>query len=546
MRFSLARPPLPRAMLLRLESGRLVLLSVLLGVLVGGLCLLLRFVLDLLRPLGAWLTHYAPPGTLGEGGLLMAFGEAWPWLLLILPLAGAAYTWLVPAEPGGSLTQLVRGSHVAGRDPWPSLATQARTLLGTLLAYLSGLLVGRDSLFIALGQMGTRLLGRLTKLDPAELRTLMIAGAAAGLGAVLHAPLAAAVLVAEVLYRRFEFEFEVLLPSILAAVAAYALYGLGYGFAPLLSADFVQVPALGQWPAFGLLMLLVTGAGWLLLLACRLLPSTLTDGKWRPLLGALFGLVTAALAFWVSPRVLGDGSGWVQVGLSGFLGTEAGAQGLWRWLLLALGARLAFGGGVLPSVGIGGMLGLGLAPLLGLDAALAGLVGATAFMTVTLNVPVGATLLAVAWGGDTALPLALAAAGIAHALSGEPGIVPGQMRSRAAGALARAQTMPQLPDTVRNLPRHVPEVPGVPYEVNAAAEAPERELYRRAVPRSWQGAQLRDVVLPPGIEVVGVMRSGELRLSRPELRLTPDDELIFLARADAYAALEAVLRLPGA
>ena len=37
-----------------------------------------------------------------------------------------------------------------------------------------------------------------------------------------------------------------------------------------------------------------------------------------------------------------------------------------------------------------------------------------------------------------------------------------------------------------------------------------------------------------------------VRLPHPEVRLTPDDELVFLARPDAYAALEGLLRLPGA
>ncbi|MFD1729996.1 hypothetical protein ACFSC4_00990 [Deinococcus malanensis] len=44
------RSPLPRAVLTRLETGRLVVLSVLLGTLVGGLCILLRLALDAATP----------------------------------------------------------------------------------------------------------------------------------------------------------------------------------------------------------------------------------------------------------------------------------------------------------------------------------------------------------------------------------------------------------------------------------------------------------------------------------------------------------------
>ncbi|AAF11316.1 chloride channel protein [Deinococcus radiodurans] len=548
MRFPLSRTPIPRAVRLRLESGRVVVLSVLLGGVVGALCILLRLLLDLLRPVGAWLSSYAPPGTPGEGGLLMAFGHVSPLLLLVLPLAGAAYTWLVPAVPGGAFAQLVRGAHHSQRgEGWPDPRTQARTLLGTLLAYVSGLLVGRDSLFVLLGQLGTRVLGSLTRLDAGELRMLMLAGAAAGLGAVLHAPLAAAVLVAEVLYRRFEFEFEVLMPCVLAAVASYAVYGLAFGFAPLLRIPYGgQLPPLTQAPALAAVALVVTAAGWLLLHACRLLPASLTDGRWRPVLGAVFGLATAGIALLATPTVLGDGSGWMQVGLSGFMGADAGAQGLWRWLLLALGARLAFGGSVLPTVGIGGLLGVGLSQVLHTDPAVAGLIGAVAFLTVTLNVPLGATLLAVAWGGDTMLPLALLAAGLAHAISGEPGIIPGQLRSRADSALPAPASGLALPNTVRALPRRPVQTAGTPYLPDTGIDQNGRQLYRRPVPSNWRGAKLKLLALPPAVEVVGVLRGGAVQLPRPELRLTDGDELIFLAQPEAYASLENMLRLPGA
>jgi H+/Cl- antiporter ClcA len=552
------RSPLPRAVLTRLETGRVVVLSVLLGLLVGGLCILLRLVLDALHPLGAMLTGYSPPGTPGEGGLLMAFGDALPWGLLCLPFVGALYAWLVPAEPGAPLTQLVRGYHTGGA--WPGLRAGLRTLVGTAVAYSAGLLVGRDSAFTMLGQIATRLLGRVTRLDAVETRTLTLAGAAAGLGAVLHAPLAAAVLIAEVLYRRFEFEVEVLMPCVLAAVVAYAVYGLGFGFAPLFSVPDVQVPALAQLPALIGVVLGVVLAGWLLLRAARLLPAQWSDGWARPVLGGVFGLLTAAVAFLGTPAVLGDGTGWLQLSVSGFLGPDAAGAGLWRWALLALGARLAFGGGIFPSVATGGLLGAGLGTLLGLDVAVAALVGSAAFLAVTLNAPVGASLLVVAWGGEALLPVALLAAGTAHLLSGESGLLPGQAISRARSRVHAAPTFAALPGTVRYVARRTPDTatPGTPYDAptelapvgdTAPADAPasnEPELYRRAVPASWRGARVRLLALPPGVEVVGIVRDGSVRLPHAELRLTPEDELVFLARPDAYAALEGVLRLPGA
>ena len=541
------RSPLPRAVLTRLETGRLVVLSLLLGVLVGGLTILLRLALDLLVRGGAAVTGYAPPGTPGEGGLLMAFGDALPWGLLALPAVGAAYAWLVPR--GDSLAELVRGYHARGQ--WPGFPAQVRTLLGTGLGYGAGLLVGRDAPFTVLGQMATQLLARTTRLDSVETRTLTLAGAGAALGAVLHAPLAAAVLIAEVLYRRFEFEFEVLMPCVLAAVAAYAVYGLAFGFTPLFSVEVLPVPAVTQLPAFLGVALGVTLAGWASLFACRALPEAWTSGWLRPVTGGAFGLATAAVAVWSTPAVLGDGAGWTQLGLSGFLGPEALGSGAWRWALLALGAPLAFGGGVLPSVGVGGLLGAGLGSLLGIDPAAATLVGAVAFVTVTLNAPLAAALLAVAWGGDAVLPAALLAAGVAHLLSGETGLLPGQVRSRAASAVHAGA--PLLPEGVRFVPRRTAPAPAIPLHPSGpeAEGGPtplttEQELYRRGVPRSWEGARVSVLALPPGVEVVGIVRDGTVRVPRPEMRLTADDELVFLARPEAYLALEGVLRLPGA
>ncbi|WP_027460901.1 chloride channel protein [Deinococcus murrayi] len=545
------RSPLPRAVLTRLETGRLVVLSALLGGLVGALCVGLRLVLEQVLEAGAWLTGFSPPGTPGEGGLLMAFGEALPWGLLALPLVGVAYVWLVGREDGDPLNQLVRGAHTRGDTP--SLPTQLRTLVATLLGHGAGLLVGRDAPYTVLGGLGARLLGRATRLDAVETRSLTLAGAAAGLGAVLHAPLAAAVLVAEVLYRRFEFEFEVLMPCVLASVAAYAVYGLAFGFLPLLSVPEVGVPTLaGVGPLAGV-ALGVTLAGWAALLVCRTVPDDWTRGWARLALGGAFGWLTAAIAWWGTPGVLGDGSGWVQVGLSGFLGQGALGEGAWRWLLLALGARLAFGGGVLPSVGVGGLLGVGLGSLLGADPTLAALVGIVAFVTVTLNAPLAAALLAVAWGGDALLPAALLTAGLAHALSGETGLLPAQVRSRAQSSAPLPVLLPGAGAvTIRRAP--APPAPlrplhAAPEEAAVGGGLPplesEQELYRRPVPRSWAGARLSVLSLPPGVEVVGVVRGGTVRVPRPQMRLTAEDELVFLARPDAYAALEGVLRLPG-
>ena len=589
------RSPLPRTILIRLETGRLVLYSLLAGGLVGlfgtGLSLLLNRALDL----GAAVLHYRPPGTAGEGGLLIAFGDVVPYALLILPVLAALYVSLIPAgRRSDPLGAVVAGYHARGE--WNGATGQLRGFAATLLGSASGLLVGRDSVFTTLGGLVALLLARLTRLDAAEKRILTLACVAASLGLVLHAPLAAAVLMAEVLYRRFEFEFEVLMPCVLASVCASAVSGLMMGFEPLFTLSGSLTPSAGQLPLYLLLAATVTLLSLMLTWAADLISGLYTrllarlTGRWplalRLTLGASFGLLTAALALYSTPSVLGSGSGWLQLAVSGFMGPEAGGMAAWRWLLMAFGVQLAFGGGVLVSASVGGLMGVGLASALGLlglslDFPVAALIGAATCLTVTLNIPVAAALLAVTWGGDALLPAALASTALAHSLSGEASLLPGQVSrrsdSRAHAAIGTAGSMAVLGRVVSPLRPLAPvqsptrtaaaehaasgpstehDLSGLPGAALVGTESPapqpsslptdhRRQLFRQSVPRSWLGARLNLLTLPAGTELLGVVRGGEARLAAPELRLSDGDELLLLCTPDDFQTWQQSLRVVG-
>ncbi|WP_425147614.1 chloride channel protein [Deinococcus sp.] len=559
------RSPLPRTILTRLETGRLVLYSLLAGGLVGLLGTAWRTVLEGALNLGALLLGYRPPGAAGEGGLLMAFGDTLPAALLLLPVCGAIYAVLMRGRASEPLNALVAGYHARG--DWKDPLLRGRALLATLIGQGSGLLVGRDSSFVALGGVAALLLGRVARIDASERRVLTLACVAAAIGLVLHAPLAAAVLMAEVLYRRFEFEFEVLMPCVLAAVCASAVSGLLSGFDPLFSLPGSLTPSAPQLPLYLLLAAAITLLSLLLTqvtgLTARLLAWPALQRGWlarwplRALLGATFGLITALIAVYSTPTVLGGGSGWLQLGVSGFLGGEAGGMAAWRWLLMALGAQVALGGGVLVSAATGGLLAVGLASWLGglglnLDSSVCALIGAATFLTVTLNIPVAAALLAVTWGGDALLPVALASTGLAHALSGEASLLPGQVRRRANSrvhAPGASAVLSRIAAPLRPLvalpaaaTTEAPELPGsAPLPPSAA---PVRQLYRQEVPRSWLGARLNVLTLPEQVELVGVVREGQARLSAPELRLSAGDELLLLATPGEFQAWQQSLRVP--
>ena len=574
------RSPLPRTILTRLETGRLVLYSLLAGGLVGLIGTGWRTVLDAALNVGAVALGYRPPGAAGEGGLLMAFGDTLPYALLLLPICGALYALLMRSRSSEPLNAVVAGYHARG--DWKDPLVQARGLVATVLGQAAGLLVGRDSSFIALGSVCALLLGRVARIDAAERRVLTLACVAAAIGLVLHAPLAAAVLMAEVLYRRFEFEFEVLMPCVLAAVCASAVSGLMVGFEPLFSLPGALTPSAGQLPLYLLLAAVVTLLSWILTqvagVVSRLFERPALQRGWlarwplRVLLGAAFGLLTAAVAVYSTPAILGGGSGWLQLGVSGFLGEEAGGMAAWRWLLMALGVQLAFGGGVLVSATTGGLMGVGLASALAgfglnLDASVSALIGAATCLTVTLNIPVAAALLAVTWGGDALLPVALASTGLAHALSGEASLLPGQVRRRAHSrvhAPGASTVLSRIAAPLRPLGAATGVLSAGAASASVAASgtgtatettdsdasgrpdaAPQvRQLYRQEVPRSWLGARVGVLTLPERMELVGVVQSGQARLSTPGLRLNAGDELLLLATPGEFQAWQQSLRVP--
>ncbi|AFZ69069.1 chloride channel protein EriC [Deinococcus peraridilitoris DSM 19664] len=516
----------------RLESSRVVIYGLLAGALVGLMGSGLRVVLDQLVSALAFVTRFRPPGTPGEGGLLMAFGEAAPLGLLALPVLATLAALLRPGMRHDPLEEAVRQYH--DDRHLPDTAADGRSLVASTLAYLSGVAVGRDGPFTALGNLSARLLTRMARLSRTEARTLALSCVGAALGLVLHAPLAAAVLIVEVLYRRFEFEFEVLLPAVLASVAAYAVYGALHGFSPLLVTSVMQFPGLAQVPMYALLALVVSLAAWLVTQAREALPGLEQHHWWHTASVTVFASLAAVLAYFV-PETVGDGAGWLQVALRGFQDIESLWQGLLRLLLLVGVAWLALGGTVLSAVSAGGLLGVGvssLLPALGLDPAVGGLVGAAAFLTTSHNVPVAATLLLATWGGDALLPALLAGTLLAHALSGEASIVRPQVRSHAFSPVhAQAAVMPDTENA--NMP---------PEERPALDKAPvEEQLYRVPLPDGWQGLGADDVVWPVGVQYVALVRGGDVRVAEPMQIFQENDELVLLASPDQFEGFAATL-----
>ncbi len=76
------------------------------------------------------------------------------------------------------------------------------------------------------------LLARILDLEPADGRIAVATGIGSGIGAIFGAPLGGAVLASEILYRD-DFDPAALLPSFIASVVSFVVFGAVEGFSPL-------------------------------------------------------------------------------------------------------------------------------------------------------------------------------------------------------------------------------------------------------------------------------------------------------------------------
>lgn len=236
------------------------------------------------------------------------------WLVpLAVCAAGAGVgVWLVqrfaPYASGSGIPQVEEV--VAGAEPPAPVRPFAVKFVGGALGIGSGLALGREGPTV---QMGATV-GHLVSLISARLpsyRTLMAAGAGAGLAAAFNAPLAGAIFVAEELTHQFRVRLAA--ATIVACAGAVTIERLWLGSAP----DF-DVPAFGFLDAGALVAFAILGglaglAG-VAFNRCLLATLQLADrlrGLPRGTRGAVVGGIVGLVA-WFFPDVVGGGDSLAQ------------------------------------------------------------------------------------------------------------------------------------------------------------------------------------------------------------------------------------------
>lgn len=290
--------------------------------------------------------------------------------------------------------------------------------LSSAISIGSGGPFGAEGPIIMTGGALGSLFAQCFHLSAAERKTLLVAGAAAGMTAIFGTPLAAILLAVEVLL--FEWKPRSFVPVVVATIVSFAWRPYLIGAGPMFPMT-AALPGMG-WP-----LLASAGIGLLTGLEALLLSTSLyriedlfhklpVHWMWWPAIGA----VVVGLGGLIDAHVLGAGYASIDALLGGSLTLRVvGALLLVKavvWLV-ALGSGTS-GGVLAPLLILGGATGYLAGSFLPGDAGFWAMIGMAGIMSGAMRAPMtGAVFAAELTGHFDALPSTIMAAGTAYAVS---------------------------------------------------------------------------------------------------------------------------------
>ncbi len=349
------------------QMGGFLALSALTGVGVGlgaaGLVLSLEAVTRLIQPL-----FQADDGSL--------FSGARAWIFLLVPAGLLVAWWLArtfapeiagDGVPAATEALMVRGGHIRGRvAPLKLIATTFTVGLGGS--------AGREGPIVQIGAGIGSWISRRFNLGEDQVRSLVAAGAGAGIGASFNAPIAGMLFALEVILVSFapRHMSAVVIASVAAAITTQTIVGDELA----LNAGSYGMNSFSELALYALLALVIVAVGFFFLRFLDFVEGFAHHNaerlSWlRPVLA---GLLVAALIF-IEPALFGTGQ---QVTNSLLLDeqvaaiTGSGGELWWVLILLAIGKAVATsltissggsGGAFMPSLFMGAAVGTGFARL---------------------------------------------------------------------------------------------------------------------------------------------------------------------------------------
>jgi CIC family chloride channel protein len=290
--------------------------------------------------------------------------------------------------------------------------------IGGLLAIGAGFALGREGPCVQMGAGLANLMGKIFGRNAADCRSLLAAGAGAGLAAAFNAPLAGSAFVLEEIVKKFDIRHTV--AALAATGSAIVVVRLLTGSQPDFVITNLPSPEFSDnllCVALGVIAGLV-GVAYNLTLLGALAISDHFDRWPAEVRAALAGALVGALA-WFAPDLAGGGDTLTQQTLNGteglallpliylirfILGAVSYAAGTPGGLfapLLVLGTQMGFI--------FGGLTGLGVADSAPHTVAFA-VVGMAAFFTAVVRAPLTGMILVTEMTGDSRLLLPMLAA----------------------------------------------------------------------------------------------------------------------------------------
>lgn len=346
----------------------------------------------------------------------LSWGRFVPLLTVPVGLFAAwALAQRFPELRGSGVPETTAG--LAVRSGYVPTRSSYLKILATALTLGSGGSAGREGPTVMVGGAIGSSIGRYSGLGEDQVRSLVAAGAGAGIGASFNAPIAGMLFAMEVILGNFAIRHlnAVVIASVTAAVTARSIVGEDR----ILS---VQPHSLGdptELMLYVILGLLAAGFGFLFLKTFDSVHTPFAQFERRTWLRPLaFGIPVAAIVT-IEPRVLGTGQDFIQQLVGGGIMDIA-----WWVLLLLVGLKIlatagtlgsqASGGHFMPALFIGSALGAAFAvlvePVWGfsqLDSGAFAVVGMAAMFAAVARAPLTSILIVFELTGDYGLVLPL-------------------------------------------------------------------------------------------------------------------------------------------
>ena len=362
----------------------------------------------------------------------------YPWLLLLLPAAGAAIAFVYRAcgmEHNRGTSQVL---DAVGEDAPVPLRTAPLVFVSTILTHLVGGSSGREGAILQIGGSIASSVGRYLRLEAWDRRALTMCGMSAAFSTLFGTPLAAATFVMEVVSVGVLYDAAIV-PCVLSALVGLltartlGVPGTDFTLAGIPDlAPLTLIQAVGMGVLFALLSILF----------CRImhLPTELREKSrlgsvsWAALGGGLVIGLTLLVWLW-NPGTFdynGAGEDIIHAAAAGQARPEAFLLKI-IFTAVTLGAGFK-GGEIVPVFFTGATFGCVAAPLLGLHPSFGAGLGMVSLFCGVTNCPVTSLLLAVElFAGDSpglltghSLGLFAASIGVSFMLSGYYGLYNGQ------------------------------------------------------------------------------------------------------------------------